>query len=101
MENGPMTFKKFFNIVKSASPSDADPWNVTVEPSKYLQKLDPQRAIVELTEFINARRDELRQYSEEDLQEDEVLKALEKLVFELETAENCVAFLREEHGTVH
>ena len=101
-----MKFKKFFRVSDLPEESD-DPegWGVRVEPSKYLQKLHPHKAIAELQIFVNELKDVLKQYhqtfTDQDLEKPEYFGKMRKVTFELDVSESYLGYLKKHYKTIH
>ncbi len=98
-----MNFDTFFTIeIEENSPESL---NIRVKPTRYMWRLHPHQAMAELEAYIEvldqalfSHRDPL---TEEDLNQQESAREVRRMLFELETCQDYLAYLKEEYKTVH
>ncbi len=92
-----MVYNKFFNTVFDESEGHF----VRVEPTEYVQMMHPHKAMEELKDFINSLKDELSQYTGDDMQIAGDFGKVRNMAFELHLAQSYLAHLQENYSTVH
>jgi len=99
-----MNFDTFFRIeIEEGCPEGL---SVKIRPTRYMWRLHPHKAMAELEAYIDALYQALSRHrdpsTEEALNKQEDLKkARQRMLFELETCQDYLAQLKEQYKTIH